>query len=320
VSLVGPLANLCLLPLVEGILCGALASLALGLVHPAVSACLNQANALLAEALLIGVGFFSHLPWAALPIPTRESLALRPAVRILLPQLPEGRACIVAWEGRGWLWYQGDFQEDLRWVEAYRNRLGVCRWEAVCAETEPDSFPVKQYWPVVKRWAGPGAPCDSTKKFTTTLAEAPGFSLRWWRSKRGSSLFLIQYGGRNALVVDAQKGDFQDAEPPPFLTSLRGRTDCMVLFLPAGENASFWRYGSLLWPRFVVVAGTPSPLSTLRLFGWTGGHSSPRITLWQLRPPGALEFRWNPSGLPELLGAQNLPRVSLGIATGSSSP
>lgn len=104
VSLVGPLANLLVVPLAELIVTVGTLSLGFGSLCSFLGALLNNANWLFARALLATVSIASHLPATGIAVGDPGNfLSGSPGLRLLFPAVPPGSACFVRWEGKVFL-------------------------------------------------------------------------------------------------------------------------------------------------------------------------------------------------------------------------
>ncbi len=152
VSLVGPLANLLVVPLAELVVTAGTLSLCFGSLWSTLGALLNNANWLFARSLLATVAFASQLPAAGIATADPSTLLSRSSgLRLLFPAIPLGSACLIRSEGRafllhggesrgclakiepirrfyGWNWLDGEMRaEGKRWVAAPRSPWGIDR-------------------------------------------------------------------------------------------------------------------------------------------------------------------------------------------------
>ncbi|CAB4244681.1 conserved membrane protein of unknown function [Methylacidimicrobium sp. AP8] len=222
VSLIGPFANLLIVPLAELIMTVGVLSLSLGSLCPLFAVLLNNANWLFAHLLLATVSFASHLPAAGIAAPDPRALLSRSsALQLFFPAIPLGSACLIRSEGKvflvcesqrsvclarvepirrfyGWNWLDGELrQEGETWLAAPRRPWG----------TDPPLAPFEQLHP------------------TGSLRLEPGFDsypTRYWVTPR--PVLLIAATGYPVLVlgVSPSRGEI----PPAMMDlSLTPRAD-----------------------------------------------------------------------------------------------
>ncbi|QSR84024.1 ComEC/Rec2 family competence protein [Methylacidimicrobium sp. B4] len=125
VSLVGPLANLLVVPLAELAVTAGTLSLCFGSLWSTLSALLNNANWLFARSLLATVAFASHLPAAGIATADPSTLLSRSSrLHLLFPAIPLGSACLIRSEGRVFLVHGGESRVCLTKVEPIRRFYG----------------------------------------------------------------------------------------------------------------------------------------------------------------------------------------------------
>lgn len=150
VSLIGPLANLLVVPLAELIVSVGILSLCFGGLWSLLGTLLNNANWLFAHALLAAVALAARLPAAGIAAGDPSTLLSgSPGLRLLFPAVPLGTVCLVRWEGKvllirgtnglgglaavepirrfyGWNWLDTQIQrEGESWLAARRTPWGV---------------------------------------------------------------------------------------------------------------------------------------------------------------------------------------------------
>ncbi|CAF0703461.1 ComEC/Rec2 family competence protein [Candidatus Methylacidithermus pantelleriae] len=319
ISLIGPVANLCLLPVVEAIMVAASLSVAFGWFFPAVSFLLNRGNACLLGCLLSGVSFFSHFPLAILAVPTLSNTGLSEKVRLIVPSFPGGESCIVLWQGRAWIWYRGDMASYLQWIEPCRRCLGVNRWEAVCWELDATREAAQKAGVIpAGRWPLPGKVSFSGTANGDVVVRGPGdFEIRWLRPSETEpeSYFWVRSLRKTAIIASNTTYTGQARVGSVFL-SPQGRVEVLV---QRSAGLFSWEWLRRLRPRYWLVSGGEGITQVVEEFGWRSRTGPPFAKLGVLEKTHGLELRWGKGENEEIfLGNPKYRLFPLGLATGEA--
>jgi len=286
VSLVGPVANLLIVPLAELVVTVGTLSLCFGALSSLLGALLNNANWLFVHALLATVATAARLPAAGIAVgDPRTLLSGTPGLRLLFPATPLGSACLVHRQGKvllievgergallpridpirrfyGWNWLDGAIRrEGSSWWIAPRTPWGV---EAAFAPMEQFSLtntlclqPVAYTFP--KRGAA-----DAGTALLFTGKELPLFVL-CLDSPSGKEVLGRRQGTIDLLLA-------LGPAPPRAAATPRPRATPQGLWLSLGPGGA--SLGEL------DRQGTPGKVLSL-------GRSAVEVTL----EPGRIQFR-----------------------------